>query len=248
MTEAPSPVTEPTSLEICLDSAESCIAAERGGAQRVELCADLAEDGITPSAGMIAAARSRVHLGIHVMIRPRGGDFCYTESEYDAMKRDVVIARELGADGVVFGILTQDGLVDEARTRELVGLSGPLQTTFHRAIDATGDPLRSLESLINAGVDRVLTSGNAPSAMAGVAVIRQMVLRAARRIEIMAGVGITADNAREIRDRTGVKDIHVGSGANMPPGRQADRTGPFGTYARRIVDPERVSRIVATLT
>ena len=213
----------------------------------MELCADLAEDGITPSAGMIAAARTSVRMGIHVMIRPRGGDFCYSDSEFDVMKRDVATARELGADGVVFGILTKEGAVDEARTRELVRLSGPMQTTFHRAIDATGDPLRSLESLIAAGVGRVLTSGNAPSALAGVGVIQQMVLRAAHRIEIMAGVGITVENAREIRDRTDVRDIHVGSGANVPPVRPAGQPGLFGSHSRRIVDPERVSRIVESL-
>lgn len=240
-------MTDRTSLEICLDSVESCVAAERGGAQRVELCADLAEDGITPSAGMIAAARASVHIGIHVMVRPRGGDFCYSDSEFDVMKRDVATARELGADGVVFGILTRDGMVDEARTRELVHLAGPMQTTFHRAIDATADPLGSLERLIVAGIGRVLTSGHAPTAMAGVGAIQQMVLRAARRIEIMAGVGITVENAREIRDRTGVRNIHVGSGANVPYVRSADQPGLFGTYSRRLVDTERVSRIVESL-
>lgn len=239
-------MTQETLLEICLDSVESCIAAERGGAQRVELCADLAEDGITPSAGMIAAARSSIRIGIHVMVRPRSGDFCYSDAEYEVMKRDVTFARELGADGVVFGILTRDGLVDEPRTRALVALANPMIVTFHRAFDATADPLRSLEVLIASGVRRVLTSGRAPSAAKGIEVLRQLVTHSNGRIDIMAGVGITAGNAREIRDRTGVRDIHVGSGATTSA-QDENPGGLFRTGERRVVNADSVSRIVETL-
>ncbi len=239
-------MNQPTVLEICLDSVESCIAAERGGAQRVELCADLAEDGITPSAGMIAAARSTTSIGIHVMIRPRAGDFCYSDAEYEVMKRDVTFARELGADGVVFGILARDGVVDEPRTRELVALASPMIVTFHRAFDATTDPLRSLEVLIASGIRRVLTSGQAPSAARGIEVLRQLILQASGRIEIMAGVGITAGNAREIREKTGVRDIHVGSGATSPAHEEISG-GLFRTGERRVVDADKVSRIIEAL-
>lgn len=239
-------MAQQTLLEICLDSVESCIAAEHGGAQRVELCADLAEDGITPSAGMIAAARSRIRIGIHVMVRPRSGDFCYSDAEYEVMKRDVAFARELGADGVVFGILTRDGLVDEPRTRELVALASPMIVTFHRAFDATTDPFQSLECLIASGVRRVLTSGQAPSAAKGIEVIRQLVMQGNGRIEVMAGVGITTENAREIRDKTGVRDIHVGSGATTPA-HEGVPGGLFRTGERRVVDADRVSRIVEAL-
>jgi copper homeostasis protein len=235
-----------TLLEICLDSVESCIAAEQGGARRVELCADLAEDGITPSAGMIAAARKSVRLGIHVMIRPRGGDFCYSEGEYEIMKRDIAFAKELGADGVVFGILRPGGSIDEPRTRELAALARPMQVTFHRAFDVAPDPSGSLEILVASGVDRILTSGQAPAAAQGIDVIRRLVTQASGRIEIMAGVGITADNVRKIRNTTGVKDIHVGSGVNAPAG-QATQGGLFRGGAQRIVDPGRVSRIVDLL-
>ncbi len=239
-------MADPTSLEICLDSVASCIAAERGGARRVELCADLAVGGTTPSAGMIAVARNSVRIGIHVMIRPRGGDFCYSDAEFEVMKKDVVLAKELGADGVVFGILTRNGLVEEHRTRELVALARPMEVTFHRAIDATADPLRSLESLIGAGVDRILTSGRAPSALEGIDGIRQLVQQGAGRIAIMAGVGINVGNAREIRDRTGVRDIHVGSGANapLPPSPTGE---PFGGRGGAIADADRVAHIVETL-
>jgi copper homeostasis protein len=239
-------MAEHTSLEICLDSLESCIAAERGGARRVELCADLAEDGITPSAGMIAVTRSSIRIRVHVMIRPRGGDFCYSDAEYEVMKRDVVFARDLGVDGVVFGILTPDGLVDEPRTRELVTLASPMVVTFHRAFDATKDPLRSLDALIASGVRRVLTSGQAPSAAKGIEVIRQLVTQGNGRIEVMAGVGISTENAREIRDKTGVRDIHVGSGATTSA-HEGIPGGLFRTGERRVVDADKVSRIVKTL-
>jgi copper homeostasis protein len=239
-------MARPVSLEICLDSVESCIAAERGGAQRVELCADLADDGITPSAGMIAAARAATRIGLHVMIRPRGGDFCYTDAEYEIMKRDVGFAKDLGADGVVFGILTSDGSIDEPRTRELAALSRPMNVTFHRAFDATADAAQSLEILIASGINRLLTSGQAASASQGAGMIRKLVTQSNGRIEIMAGVGITAGNAREIRDATGVRDIHVGSGANAPA-REAVPGGLFRTGDRRLVDSEKVARILEIL-
>ena len=162
-------------VEACVDSVESARAAERGGADRLELCDNLVEGGTTPSAGMIAECRTHVRIPIYVMIRPRGGDFLYSPVELEVMVRDIALARELGADGVVFGMLTNAGKVDRKRTARFVNLSYPLDVTFHRAIDVSRDPLEALEVLVDAGVDRVLTSGGAAKALAGSRVIAAMV-------------------------------------------------------------------------
>jgi copper homeostasis protein len=230
-------------LEICLDSVESCTAAERGGARRGELCADLADDGTTPSAGLIAAARENIRISLQVMIRPRGGGFCYSDEEFKIMKRDISFAQQLGADGVVLGLLTRDGNIDVARTRELSSVARPMEVTFHRAFDVAGDPFRAFEDLIAAGVDRLLTSGQAPSALEGAELIRRLVQKSNGRIQIMAGVGVTVENAKEIRDRTGVRDIHVGSGASERVSQsRSGALSPAGSY--RIVNSDKVARIV----
>lgn len=196
-------------VEACVDSVESARAAEKGGADRVELCDNLVEGGTTPSAGMIAECRAEVRIPIYVMIRPRGGDFLYSEVELDVMKRDIALARELGADGVVFGMLTSAGKVDPRRTAQFVNLSYPLDVTFHRAIDVSRDLLEALDVLVEAGVDRVLTSGGAAKAVSGAPVIRTLVERAAGRIGILAGGGINHRNVAQVVSRTGVREVHV---------------------------------------
>ena len=154
-------------VETCVDSTESAIAAERGGATRGELCSSLIEGGITPGTGLVALTRKKISIGLHVIIRPRGGDFCYTSDEFDSMQRDVLTAKELGADGVVLGILRTDGTVDVQRTRQLVDFARPLQVTYHRAFDLASNLLRSLEDVIQTGAERILTSGGAQTAVAG---------------------------------------------------------------------------------
>lgn len=196
-------------LEICLDSVESAIAAQRGGADRVELCDNLLEGGTTPSAGTIALARRNISIDLNVIIRPRGGDFCYSDIEFEVMKYDVEQAKALGANGAVIGILKEDGSVDVERTRELVELARPMSVTFHRAFDVSRDPFEALEDLVGLGIDRVLTSGQESSVLEGLDLITQLVKTAGDRIIIMPGGGITERNIGKIVAQSGVKEVHV---------------------------------------
>ena len=197
-------------IEVCVDSVASALAAERGGAGRVELCSDLLEGGVTPSAGLIELVRARTSIGLQVMIRPRGGDFCYTPEEFETMKRDIIAAKKLGASGVVVGILGADGSVDIERTRELVELARPLNVTFHRAFDMSADLFRALESICATGADRLLTSGGKKTALEAVQQIARLVEAARGRVAIMACGGINNQNAASIIEQTGVREIHVG--------------------------------------
>jgi len=195
-------------LEVCIDSVEAAIAAQQGGAHRVELCANLLEGGTTPSAGTIQLARRSVDIDVNVIIRPRGGDFCYTSVEFEVMKLDIETAKAAGANGVVIGILTEDGSVDRERTRELVELARPLSVTFHRAFDMARDPYEALETLIELGVDRVLTTGQESSVLEGLDVITDLVEKAGERIIIMPGGGITERNFKKIVESSGVVEVH----------------------------------------
>jgi copper homeostasis protein len=203
-------------LEVCIDSVESALAAERGGAIRVELCSDLLEGGITPSAGLIALVRSHVAIGLYVMIRPRGGDFFYSDLEFEVMRQDIIHARSLGADGLVLGILNQDGRVAVLRTRELVDLASPLAVTFHRAVDMTPDADAALEDVIATGATRILTSGGAPSVTGGLPAVARMIHAARGRIGIMPGGGITADNIALIAHATGATEFHSSARTSLP--------------------------------
>lgn len=196
-------------IEACVDSVDSAVAAERGGANRVELCAALLEGGLTPSAGAIALARQRLDIGLHVIIRPRGGDFLYTDAEHDVMLRDIDIAKDAGADGVVIGVLEADALIDVARTKELTTRARPMSVTFHRAFDMTRDPYTALETLIDIGVDRILTSGQEESAMAGLELLRALVERASDRIVIMPAGNIHENNIAKIAKASGASELHV---------------------------------------
>jgi copper homeostasis protein len=199
----------PVLVEACIDSVRSALAAERAGAGRVELCAALHDAGTTPSAGMIAAVKGAVRIPVFVLVRPRGGDFAYTDAELDVMRRDVEAAARLGADGIVTGALRPDGRVDDAALGTLSGAAGPLPVTFHRAFDLTPDPLESLETLAGLGVRRVLTSGGAPTAREGADMLAALVARAAGRIGILAGGGLREDHVGEVVRRSGVTEIHV---------------------------------------
>ncbi|WP_421874782.1 copper homeostasis protein CutC [Marinoscillum sp.] len=199
----------PTQLEVCIDSVKSALAAQEGGANRVELCDNLVEGGTTPSAGMIRLVREKIQIGLQVMIRPRGGDFLYTKEEFEVMKLDIQIAKDLGADGVVFGLLNPDGSVDKERCDELIALARPMNITFHRAFDMVKDPIKSLEDLIELGIDRVLTSGLEPDVISGKSMLKKLVEQADGRIIVLAGGGVRLHNVQELIAATGVPEIHV---------------------------------------
>ena len=237
-------------VEVYVDSLDSAIAAERGGTSRVELCGSLVEGGVTPSAGLIATARQRISIGLHVMIRPRAGDFYYSADEFEVMRRDVLMAKQLGAEGVVFGILDADANVDIQRTRALVDLARPLRATFHRAFDMSADLFRSLEQVTETGADRILTSGGAKTAIEGVATLARLVDQAGKRAVIMACGGINHQNVQAVVEETAVREIHVGlRTAAASPMRYRNENIAMGSiqgneYQRYIVLEEKVARLI----
>lgn len=195
-------------FEICTDSVAGVRAAAAAGADRVELCADLFEGGITPSRGAIRCARTVGGIGLHVIVRPRGGDFVFDDDETAAMLVDVETARAEGADGIVIGALHADGRVDAERTRALMAAAGPLSVTFHRAFDMAPDPWDALETLVGLGVHRILTSGQEATCLEGLPLIAELVWRAGDRVIIMPGGGITERNVDRIVAAARPKEIH----------------------------------------
>lgn len=200
-------------VEICAASVASCIAAEEGGAQRIELCDNLLEGGTTPSYATIAIAREKVNIDLYPIIRPRGGDFLYSDLEFEVMKKDIQLCKQLGCNGVVIGILTADGRVDKQRCKELVDLAWPMGVTFHRAFDMTDNPFEALEAIIEIGCERILTSGARNTAVEGASLLKDLVERANDRIAIMAGSGVRANNIAELIKTTGVREFHTSAKA-----------------------------------
>jgi copper homeostasis protein len=203
-------------LEISVDGLGRALAAERGGADRIELSVDLSVGGLTPSRELLQSVREKVHLDIYSMIRPRAGDFVYASSEFAAMKRSIAQAKDRGMDGVVLGILRRDYQVDVERTQELVELARPLPVTFHRAFDECADLRESLESVIRAGATRILTSGGASGASEGAAVLAGLVRLARGRITILPGGGISASNIADLARRTHAREFHSGLSSALP--------------------------------
>lgn len=241
-------------FEICANSAESCVAAQQGGAHRVELCAGMPEGGTTPSIGEIKVARKLIDIRLHVIIRPRGGDFLYTPSELDIMEEDIQAARQAGADGVVFGCLTPEGKLDKPAMQRLMKAAQGLSVTFHRAFDYVKSPAKALEELIDMGVNRVLTSGQMPTAIEGAALLAELVKQAGDRIIIMPGCGVNEHNIVELARVTGASEFHF-SAREQKESRMLLRNPALsmgGTdmdeYAHPVTTPEKVRRTIAALT
>jgi copper homeostasis protein len=241
-------------VEACVDSVASAIAAERGGARRVELCDALFDGGTTPSAGMIAACKEAVSIPVFVIIRPRGGGFVYTDAERDVMRRDVIAARELGADGVVIGGLRPNGTIDLSLVRCLVDAARELPVTFHRAFDLTPDLDAALESLVDAGVRRVLTAGGASTAAEGATALARLVWQAGSRLTVMAGGGVREDSVRELVSVSGVREVHVRltrlTVGDQPPARhdlRVRRPLPGDEAAWEETDEQRVRSFVEAI-
>lgn len=233
--------------EVVVYDIESAFKAQEGGADRIELCDNPADGGTTPSAGTVEAVRQHLTLDVFAMIRPRGGDFCYSSYEFHAMKRDIFHFQKIGVDGFVFGILLPDGTLDKKRCKELIDKARPLKCTCHRAFDMTRDPFQALEDCIEVGFDRILTAGQRPKALEGVDLIRQLVEKAAGRIAIMPGSGVNEKTVTEIVAKTHAKEIHFSatssrSSAMLYRNESIAAMGEQGTseFVLRTVDPERV--------
>ncbi|MEX1202287.1 MAG: copper homeostasis protein CutC [Ferruginibacter sp.] len=203
-------------LEIIGFTIEGCIAAESAGAHRIELCDNPEEGGTTASYGFIKVARAAVSIDLYPIIRPRGGDFLYNEAEFEAMKVDVQICKQLACDGVVIGILMADGKVDKKRCQQLISLAYPMQVTFHRAFDRTNDLFQSLEDVIELGCDRILTSGGFPNALEGAELLNLLIQKAGHRIIIMPGSGVNAQNIATISALTGATEFHSSARIHIP--------------------------------
>jgi copper homeostasis protein len=241
-------------LEICVDNIESAIVAQESGADRIELCNNLTEGGTTPGYGTITSARNNLTIGLHVIIRPRGGDFLYTDTEYDIMRRDIEICGECDVDGIVLGILRSEGRVDIERTAKLIELASPMTATFHRAFDMSVDPMKSFEDVIATGAHRLLTSGLRNKASEGIELISRLVEKAGNRIIVMPGSGINEANIAEIAKKTRAKEYHL-TGRKVIDSEMKFRredvsmSGMTGMteYSRKVADGEVIRNVIANL-
>jgi copper homeostasis protein len=229
------------------------MAAQAGGATRIELCSNLLEGGTTPSSGLLGMVRQQLHIPIHVLVRPRGGDFCYDQLELEVMRRDISAAKALGADGIVLGLLRPDGSIDSGAARELIELARPLKITWHRAFDMATDPLSALEEVIALGADILLTSGQQPTALAGKELITKLHRQSAGRINLMPGGGVNADNLLELALSTGCRQFHSSARRQYPGRMQFQRVGLHmggwkqGEFCYSRVDESKVRRMVEQL-
>jgi copper homeostasis protein len=241
-------------IEVCVDTIESAITAQNAGADRVELCGSLPEGGITPGYGTIIFARENLSIGLHVIIRPRGGDFLYSDQEYEVMCRDIEMCRKAGIDGVVLGILKSPGEIDIERTSRLIDLARPMTVTFHRAFDLCNDPLKGLEDVIATGARRLLTSGQQNTAFEGMDLIARLVKLAGDRIIIMPGSGISESNITAIAGNTGALEYHFTGRKNIDSKmifhkENISMGGIPGVpeFSRKVADPDTITGIINKL-
>lgn len=235
-------------LEICSNSLQSALNAQEGGADRIELCENLAGGGTTPSYGLLTQTRRRVQIPVHVLIRPRAGDFLYSDLEFEIMKEDVRLCKELGFEGVVLGLLNADGSIDVERTRMLTELASPMSVTFHRAFDACRDPEQGLEDVIACGCDRILTSGLKATAEEGADVLDKLISQAAQRIIVMPGSGIQSGNIGRLKDRIRASEWHASAKAPAESGMEYENAD-LNDMGRQptLSDPAEVTRLVQAL-
>jgi copper homeostasis protein len=237
-------------IEIVVYNIESALKAQEGGADRIELCDNPGDGGTTPSYGTIEVVRNNTNLDVYVMLRPRGGDFCYSNDEFYTMKRDLFQSQKLSVDGFVLGILNPNGTIDKKRCKELIDKARPLKVTCHRAFDMTRDPYEALEDCIEVGFERILTSGQQPRAALGIGLIAELVKRARGRIKIMPGSGIDEDSVHEIVSKTGVDEIHFSALAFRDsqmefrnPAIAGMGSNEGSEFKLRTVDPDRVRKL-----
>lgn len=235
-------------LEVIGFNIESCIAAQDGGAHRIELCDGPGEGGTTPSYAFIKAAREKLHIDLYVMIRPRGGDFLYTEEEFEIMKNDIKICKQLSCDGIVTGILTQDGKIDVKRNKELIERAYPMQATFHRAFDRVANPTEALEEVIELGFERILTSGLQPRGVEGIEMLSQLVKQANERIIIMPGSGVNSENIITIAKGSGVTELHSSAGIYAKSKMQYQNADMKESLDHFTVDKEEVKKMIQLLS
>jgi copper homeostasis protein len=234
-------------LEIIGFNIESCIAAQQAGAHRIELCAGPGEGGTTPSYGFIKAAREKLQIDLYAMIRPRGGDFLYSDDDFEIMKNDVLICKQLGCDGIVTGVLTKDGKVDKKRCKELIEIAYPLEATFHRAFDRVSDPFEALEDIIELGFERILTSGLKPKAMDSLELLAQLTRQSDQRIVIMPGSGVTAENIVLITESTGATEFHSSAGFVKASEMQFQNNEMNESLSHVLVNKEQVKKMIQLL-
>lgn len=240
-------------LEVCAGDLESVIAAAQGGASRVELCSALGEGGITPSIGFLRKALEVEAVKVHVLIRPRGGDFLYSDDEISCMTDDIISARHAGAHGVVIGALTPDGDIDIKACRKMIDAAEGISITFHRAFDLCKDPLKALDEIIELGCDRLLTSGQAATALQGAPLLRKLVERAGNDLIILAGGGVTPENAGEILTLSGTNELHASARKTIKSHMRYRKEGvPMGApgsdeYSRKVTSSEIVAEIIKAI-
>lgn len=235
-------------LEVIGFNIESCSLAQAAGAHRIELCDNPGEGGTTPSYGFIKAARKNLKIELFPIIRPRGGDFLYSDAEFEVMKTDVKICKELGCDGVVIGMLNTDGTVDKKRCSQLVELAYPLGVTFHRAFDRVNNSSQSLEDIIEIGCERILTSGLQPNALDGAELIASLIKQADERIIIMPGSGVRSDNIIELAKKTGAKEFHSSARNNIDSKMEYINTAMKEKLQTVSVDVEEIKKMAALIS